>query len=236
MLIRVLGAFCAALFCVSTGLAGEPSLKDAETAWNSGDVATALAQWQALAQQGDIIAAMDSCAQPIIGAVNGFAITGGFEVALACDFLVASTEARFADTHARVGIIPGWGLSQKLSRLIGLGRAKELSLTGNYLSAEQAERWGLVNRVVAPAELLPTCRQLARDMLKDFPPAIQGQGGDSQTFFAALKCKDRGLSVRQIFEALRDVYNPRCAPPWPLTDLMEPSIAQLASQLAISKL
>ncbi len=71
--------------------------------------------------------------------------------------LIASTEARFADTHARVGIMPGWGLSQKLSRAIGIYRAKELSLTGNYLAAEQAEAWGLVNRVVAPEALLPAC-------------------------------------------------------------------------------
>ena len=87
----------------------------------------------------------------VIGAINGFAITGGFELALACDVLIASTAARFADTHARVGILPGWGLSQKLSRTIGIYRAKELSLSGNYLSAEQAADWGLVNRVVEPA-------------------------------------------------------------------------------------
>ena len=79
--------------------------------------------------------------------------------------LIASTEARFYDTHARVGIMPGWGLSQKLSRAVGIYRAKELSLTGNYLDAPAALAWGLVNRVVAPAELLPTCRALARDML-----------------------------------------------------------------------
>ena len=113
---------------------------------------------------GDLLDAMVACPQPIIGAINGVAVTGGFEVALACDLLIASTAARFADTHARVGILPGWGLSQKLSRLIGIGRAKELSLTGNYLSAEQAERWGLVNRVVAPDELLPACTALAQDM------------------------------------------------------------------------
>jgi enoyl-CoA hydratase len=113
----------------------------------------------------DVVGAMHAFDRPIIGAVNGVAVTGGFEVALACDFLVASTEARFADTHARVGILPGWGLSQKLPRMIGIGRAKELSLTGNYLSAEQAERWGLVNRVVPAAELLPTCRKLAEDIL-----------------------------------------------------------------------
>jgi enoyl-CoA hydratase len=113
----------------------------------------------------DLIDTLARCDRPIIGAVNGVAVTGGFELALACDVLVASTDARFADTHARVGIMPSWGLSQKLSRLIGIGRAKELSLTGNYCSAEQASAWGLVNRVVAPSDLLPTCRALAQDML-----------------------------------------------------------------------
>ncbi len=108
------------------------------------------------------IAAFD---RPLIGAINGFAITGGFELALMCDILIASTEARFADTHVRVGIAPGWGLSQKLPRLIGIGRAKELSFTGNYIDAEQAERWGLVNRVVAPDALLETCEELAREMI-----------------------------------------------------------------------
>jgi enoyl-CoA hydratase len=102
---------------------------------------------------------------PIIGAINGHAITGGFELALACDVRIASTQACFADTHARVGILPGWGLSQILARLVGISRAKEISLTGNFVSAEQAEAWGLVNRVVEPAELLPTCRALADDML-----------------------------------------------------------------------
>jgi enoyl-CoA hydratase len=102
---------------------------------------------------------------PIIGAINGHAITGGFELALACDVLIASTEARFADTHARVGILPGWGLSQILPRLVGISRAKEISLTGNFIPAEQAEAWGLVNRVVPPDELLPACKALAADML-----------------------------------------------------------------------
>lgn len=105
-----------------------------------------------------------SCSKPIIGAINGVAITGGFEVALACDVLLCSTNARFADTHARVGITPGWGLSQKLSRCIGPYRAKELSLSGNFLSAQQAYDWGLVNRVVAPEELMPAALQLAGQM------------------------------------------------------------------------
>ncbi|MGH9884574.1 MAG: enoyl-CoA hydratase [bacterium] len=116
-------------------------------------------------EDGNIMKAMSAFAGPIIGAINGVAVTGGFELALACDVLIASSEARFADTHARVGIMPGWGLSQKLSRAIGVYRAKELSLTGNFLDARSAEMWGLVNRVVAPEALLPTCTQLAQDML-----------------------------------------------------------------------
>lgn len=110
------------------------------------------------------VKAVEQCAKPVIGAINGVAITGGFELALACDVLIASTNARFADTHARVGIMPGWGLSQKLSRMIGISRAKELSLTGNFLDAATAERWGLVNRVVEPEALLPAATALARDM------------------------------------------------------------------------
>ncbi len=122
----------------------------------------------------DLMAALGRFPGPIIGAINGFAITGGFELALACDLLIASSEARFADTHARVGIMPGWGLSQRLSRAIGIYRAKEVSLTGNFVSAEQAEAWGLVSRVVAPDELLPTCRALAHEMLSCEPEVLRG--------------------------------------------------------------
>ena len=101
---------------------------------------------------------------PVIGAINGVAITGGFELALACDIRIASTNARFADTHARVGITPGWGLSQKLSRFIGLSRACELSFTGQFLDAQTACDWGLVNHVYQPDELMPAALALARDM------------------------------------------------------------------------
>ena len=110
------------------------------------------------------VKAIEMCAKPVIGAINGVAITGGFEVALACDILIASERARFADTHARVGILPGWGLSQKLSRLIGIYRATELSLSGNFLDARTAEAWGLVNRVVPPEELMPAALKLAAEI------------------------------------------------------------------------
>ncbi|HEY3671307.1 MAG TPA: enoyl-CoA hydratase [Acidimicrobiia bacterium] len=99
----------------------------------------------------------------LIGAVNGVAVTGGFEIALACDFLVASEHARFADTHARVGIMPGWGLTVLLPQRIGVARAREMSVTGNFVDAQLAYDWGLVNHVVPHAELLPFCRQLAAD-------------------------------------------------------------------------
>ncbi len=115
------------------------------------------------------VKAIEMCRKPVIGAINGVAITGGFEVALACDVLIASTNARFADTHARVGIVPGWGLSQKLSRMIGISRAKELAFTGNFLDAATAHDWGLVNHVVEPGELLPLARRLVGDMTQIDP-------------------------------------------------------------------
>ncbi len=141
----------------------------------------------------DVVAAVSGLDRPVIGAINGFAITGGFELALACDVLIASTAARFADTHARVGIIPGWGLSQKLSRVLGIYRAKELSLTGNYLSAAQAEAWGLVNRVVPPEELLPACRALAADMLSCVPAVMRAYKRVIDEGFA--ETLTRGLAI-----------------------------------------
>ncbi|HZR81031.1 MAG TPA: enoyl-CoA hydratase [Candidatus Binatia bacterium] len=161
------------------GEAGDASARDAEVAIAG----------------GDLVGAMLAVPQPIIGAINGFAITGGFEVALACDVLIASTEARFADTHARVGIMPGWGLSQRLPRAIGIYRAKELSLTGNYLDAQRAYEWGLVNRVVAPDELIPACRAIARDMMSCEPDVVRSykriiDQGFATTFGEGLRLED----------------------------------------------
>jgi len=108
-----------------------------------------------------------SIGKPVIGAVNGVAVTGGFELALACDFLVASERARFADTHARIGVQPGWGLTVLLPQAVGVRRARELSTTGNFLDAATALAWGLVNHVVAHDELLGFCRQLAADIVSN---------------------------------------------------------------------
>lgn len=117
--------------------------------------------------------AMEAFDGPIIGAINGHCITGGFEMALACDILIASQNARFADTHARVGMLPGWGLSQKLPRLIGLSRAREIAFTGAPIFAQQAYEWGLVNHVVAADELLPRAIKMAQDMCACVPQVLQ---------------------------------------------------------------
>jgi len=118
------------------------------------------------------VLAIGQCPKPVIAAINGVAVTGGFEIALACDVLIASTAARFADTHARVGILPGWGLSQRLARVIGPYRAKELSLSGNFLDARTACDWGLVNRVVEPDELMAHALKLAADMAQIPGPTL----------------------------------------------------------------
>ncbi len=103
--------------------------------------------------------------KPVVGAINGVAVTGGFELVLQCDFLVASDRASFGDTHTRVGILPGWGLSVLLPQAIGLRRAIEMSLTGNFIDALEAHRLGLVNHVVDHDELIPTARRLADDII-----------------------------------------------------------------------
>ena len=111
--------------------------------------------------------------KPVIGAINGIAITGGFELALRCDLLVASERAAFADTHARVGIMPDWGLTVLLPQAVGVRRARELSATGNFLDARTALAWGLVNHVVPHDELLPLCSRLAADIVSNDQRAVR---------------------------------------------------------------
>jgi enoyl-CoA hydratase len=103
--------------------------------------------------------------KPLIGAVNGVAITGGFELALNCDFLVASERAKFGDTHTRVGVMPGWGMTVLLPQAVGVRRAREMSLTGNFMLADEALQFALVNHVVAHEELIPFTRRIAADII-----------------------------------------------------------------------
>ncbi|WP_088287165.1 enoyl-CoA hydratase [Ideonella sp. A 288] len=120
----------------------------------------------------DPVQALGRFGGPVIAAVNGVAVTGGFELALACDVLLASPQARFADTHARIGVAPGWGLSQRLSRAIGVYRAREVSLTGRWVSADEAAAWGFVNRVVPAEALLAEAEAMAREMLACLPEML----------------------------------------------------------------
>jgi enoyl-CoA hydratase len=111
--------------------------------------------------------------KPVIGAINGAAVTGGLEFALYCDILIASERASFADTHARVGLLPTWGLSVRLPQKVGIGMARRMSLTGDYLSADDALRAGLVTQVVSHDDLLPTARSIAASIVGNNQRAVQ---------------------------------------------------------------
>jgi len=111
--------------------------------------------------------------KPVIGAINGAAVTGGLELALYCDILIASEQARFADTHARVGLLPTWGLSVRLPQKVGVGLARRMSMTGDYLSAPDALRAGLVTEVVAHDDLLPTARRVAASIVGNNQRAVR---------------------------------------------------------------
>lgn len=125
--------------------------------------------------------------KPLIGAINGVAVTGGLEVAVLCDFLIGSERAMFADTHARVGVMPGWGLTVGLPQAIGIRRARQMSFTGNYIDAAQAFEWGLLNEVVEHAELLDRAVALGNDMASITPANL---AGIRRAYTAAAKAHD----------------------------------------------
>jgi enoyl-CoA hydratase len=113
---------------------------------------------------GNPFAALWRMTKPVIGAVNGASVTGGFELALACDFLIASERAKFGDTHARVGVTPGGGMSVFLPEAVGVRMAKQMSLTGNFVDAHRALELGLVNEVTPHEDLLPRAVALGHDI------------------------------------------------------------------------
>jgi enoyl-CoA hydratase len=112
----------------------------------------------------DPIEAITRCPKPTIAAVNGAAITGGLELALACDIILSADDAIFADTHAKMGVIPGWGLSHRLARRVGAGRAMEMSFSARAINAATALQWGLVNHLFAKDRLLEEAKALAADI------------------------------------------------------------------------
>jgi enoyl-CoA hydratase len=131
---------------------------------------------------------------PVVCSVNGACVSGGLEIALSATFVVASDRARFADTHARLNIVPAWGLSALLPRAVGVRKAKELSITGNFIGAEEALRIGLVNHVVPHDELAEFTARLAMD-ISDAPAvakllALYDEGADL-SFSGALELEAR---------------------------------------------
>jgi enoyl-CoA hydratase len=121
-------------------------------------------------QTNNCIAAVAEMRTPVIGAINGATFTGGLEIALGCDFLVASERAVFADTHARVGILPGGGMTARLPQVVGAAMARRLSMTGEVIDAARAEHIGLVTEVVAHEQLLSRTVELASQIC-DVPSA-----------------------------------------------------------------
>lgn len=111
---------------------------------------------------GDLGATISGLKTPIIAAINGLAVTGGFEITLACDIVIAAQSAWFQDTHAKIGLLPGWGLSQRLPRVVGPYRAKEISLTARRVGAAEAAQLGFVTRVVPDERLVEEALAVGR--------------------------------------------------------------------------
>ncbi len=172
------GALLTALRATMAELDGQPAVRaivltGADPAFCAGLDLAELGQpgsELAAAGSGPVLA---SLTKPLIGAVNGAAVTGGLELALACDFLIASERATFADTHARVGIMPGWGMTYALPEAVGVRRARQLSATGNFIDARTALTWGLVNHVVPHGELAEFALGLAADAAANDAAAVQ---------------------------------------------------------------
>lgn len=165
--------------------------------------------------EGSPFTALWAMTKPVIGAINGACVTGGFELALACDFLVASERARFGDSHARVGFTPAAGMTVFLPQAVGLRRAKEMSLTGNFIDAAEAHRLGLVNHVVPHDDLLPITRGIAADIASGDRDAVRAMkriydrswrvtGGDAIAFELEV-FSGRTLDAATIESRRRDV-------------------------------
>ncbi|MDR7868478.1 MAG: enoyl-CoA hydratase-related protein [Sporomusaceae bacterium] len=120
----------------------------------------------------EIFATIENLAKPVIAAVNGFALGGGCELAMACDIRVASATAKFGQPEVNLGIIPGFAGTQRLSRLIGKGRAKYYIFTGQMMTAQEAYERGLADKVVEPEALLGTCREIAKTIMTKAPVAV----------------------------------------------------------------
>jgi enoyl-CoA hydratase/carnithine racemase len=128
---------------------------------------------------------IESLGKPVIACINGFALGGGCEIAMACTMRLASTNAKLGQPEVKLGIIPGYGGTQRLPRLVGKGIAMQLVLAGEMISAEEAHRIGLVNEVTAPGELIPRAEAIAQKIIANAPLAVQ----------YAMEAVNRGLDL-----------------------------------------
>ncbi len=153
--------------------------------------------------------ALENLEKPVIAALNGYALGGGLEVAMACDLRIASENARMGQTEINIGLIPGWGGTQRLTRLIGRTKAKELVFTGRIIDAKTAEQLGIVNMVVPPDKLKETVRQFALDLAAKAPVAIKvakaliNKGADI-SLDSALALEREGFAVVASTEDLQE--------------------------------
>ena len=128
-----------------------------------------------LAQRGqDIFSKIENCPKPIVAAVNGFALGGGCELALACHFIYASENAKFGQPEVNLGLIPGYGGTQRLTQVIGRNRSMELLMSGNMLTAKEASEAGMVNKVVSQEELIPKTKEILATIKSKAPLAVAG--------------------------------------------------------------
>jgi len=121
----------------------------------------------------EICDAIENVGKPVIAAINGYALGGGMEVSMACDFRIASEKARMGQTEINIGLIPGWGGTQRLTRLVGKAKAKELVFTGKIIDANTAFQWGIVNKVVAAEGFMTSVRQFAKELAGKAPVALK---------------------------------------------------------------
>ena len=158
------------------------------------------------------IAATGKMRTPIIGAINGAVFTGGLEMALGCDFLIASERAVFADTHARVGILPGGGMTARFPQLVGLAMARRLSMTGEVVDAARAEKIGLVTEVVAHERLVDRAVELATQIAEVPAPTMLGlkeiyTTGAATVIDPALAAEEKiAFAQHRDFEGLGDQF------------------------------
>lgn len=159
-------------------------------------------QGKALAKTGqDIFSRIENCTKPIVAAVNGFALGGGCELAMACHFRVASDNAKFGQPEVNLGLIPGYGGTQRLVQLIGKGRALELLMTGNMIDASIALEYGLVNHVVPQDDLLPKAKMILEQIISKAPLAI----GKCITAANAVFSNENGYDVE--LKSFADCFN-----------------------------